>query len=34
MEVLRRVFILRIIAATDVTAGHAESQMEPPVADF
>ena len=34
MEVLRRVFILGGIAATDVPAVHAQSQMHPLVAGF
>jgi hypothetical protein len=34
MKVLRRVLVLRIIAATDVTAGYAKPQMEPAVTHF
>ena len=32
MEVLRRVLVLRLIAAADVPAGEAESEMNPGVA--
>jgi hypothetical protein len=34
LEVLSRVPVLRIIAATDVSAGPAESQMDPGIAQL
>ena len=34
MKVLCRVFILRVIAAADVSADYAKSQMKPAVAYF
>jgi enamine deaminase RidA (YjgF/YER057c/UK114 family) len=34
MKMLGRVFVFGIIATTDVTAGFAQSQMNPAVAHF
>ena len=34
MKVPGRVFILRVVAAADVTADDAESQMDPLVAEY
>jgi len=34
MEVLGRVAILRVVAATDIPAGPAESQMDPGIAEL
>jgi hypothetical protein len=34
MEMLGRVTILRIVAATDVSAGPAEAQMDPSIAQL
>ena len=34
VEMLGRVLILRRVAAADVTAGEAQAQMHPPVADL
>jgi hypothetical protein len=34
MKMLCRVLVLGIVAAADVTAGYAKSQMEPPVTHF
>jgi hypothetical protein len=34
MEVLSRVPILRVVAATDMPAGPAESQMDPSIAEL
>jgi hypothetical protein len=34
MEMLRRVSILRVVAAANVTAGPAQSQMYPAIAEL